>query len=996
MNVDEYERKCEPVYAELAEIVRSILAKAIHEMGDNPQPQAIQYRQKTPTKLKLKLQKRGLLESQTIEKEVKDLAGVRLIFYTNTDLDRFLNSRLILENFEVYWDETRIHHPTSENSDRYQAIHYMVSLGSVRESLSEYLKFKGMRCEIQIQTVLNHAWAETSHDILYKNSRVEGFGSKSFRSIENRMKRIMDKYLLPAGYELEKVQHDFERFKEGKPLFDRGTLESLAECADNNERHDTLSKIREYVIPNFDDIQGIYPELSRALVEAVQAARESPPKLVETPFGNLNGKTAQDVSSIVVDILNDLRYVDIERMFRALVEIYRGEQDIKTQNHIIQAVERLAHYDLRIWKQAGSEVQIVLATIVENLSTEDRGFLQPLVISVWSQLLKPEMKSTSVSVDAVTIGSSVIPVTEDIVHIRKKAIDGLFAMYDQSQSDAEKGQIFFALIEAMRLPIRGYSNELCAEVLGNTNMIVQLFTQRANTFQYDLLEHVEDEFLFQYRRARGILVDEQDRFGCKEIAENLIRSILAFRDQVNTDDQYIRYKTLVGFESVFPHHWVNDEFDYEKVIKYRKQEAMKYIEAISEASEGEWYLFIERCAATRSNDMATFQIFGEFLYDLAKAKPAIAIRFLERANSDVLDFLPSFLNGLFNSHATQEYQEMIGRLLREGKYLSALASHFRKTGSVSLDSIKELLSKAIAACDDIAAIECLILATEKGEPNEYLLKEDVFFPAIKYLITRNDARWIHGIGYLPQSKVFFESLSAKESDLILESMIPIQKIDHDSEKILTYIAEKNPESVWRFFEKRIFGDHIEGKNYQPFPYQFHELQEPLSRNVGLAVKIVRGWFQAEGNAFQYTGGRLLNIVFPTFPESFAQKLSHLIGPGSQDDLRFTLSILQNYHGKNVIHGLLKQMVERLSDDDPLLTNVEICILSTGVVVGEFGWVEAFEERSAEITPWLDDISTNVKTFVLKCIHRLEERIKFEQRSAEQRKALRKLEFESEG
>jgi len=201
MNVDEYERKYEPVYAELAETVRSILAKAIHELEDNSQPQAIQYRQKTPKKLKLKLLKRGLLESQTIEKEIKDLAGVRLIFYTNKDVDRFLSSQLIPNNFEVYRDETRIHHPTSESSDRYQAIHYTVSLGSVRESLSEYSKFKGMRCEIQIQTVLNHAWAETSHDILYENPTVKGFGSTAFQSIENRMKRIMDQYLLPAGYE---------------------------------------------------------------------------------------------------------------------------------------------------------------------------------------------------------------------------------------------------------------------------------------------------------------------------------------------------------------------------------------------------------------------------------------------------------------------------------------------------------------------------------------------------------------------------------------------------------------------------------------------------------------------------------------------------------------------------------------------------------------------------------------------------------------------------
>lgn len=91
-----------------------------------------------------------------------------------------------------------------------------------------------MRCEIQIQTILNHAWAETEHDILYKRPGAQGFGSKAFQSIEKRMARLMDEYLLPAGYELQKVQYDYERLMQGKALVDRGTLEVLAQCKDNN------------------------------------------------------------------------------------------------------------------------------------------------------------------------------------------------------------------------------------------------------------------------------------------------------------------------------------------------------------------------------------------------------------------------------------------------------------------------------------------------------------------------------------------------------------------------------------------------------------------------------------------------------------------------------------------------------------------------------------------------------------------------------------------
>jgi hypothetical protein len=258
----------------------------------------------------------------------------------------------------VDWKETRIHHPTNENAQRrYQAIHYTVYLSAQRTALPEFAKFKGMRCEIQIQTILNHAWAETSHDILYKTPVNNGFGTKAFQSIEKRMLRIMDEYLLPAGYELQKVQHDFARFMQGKTLFDRGTLETLAKCENNNDRHDILSTIREYVIPNYDDVQGIYPELCRGLVESVRAARTSAPKPIESAFGTLSGKMTKDVTTLAIDILDQLRYVDIDSTFQSLVDIFRDEPDAGVRKHVLQVVGSLARYNVHVWRQAGPAAQ---------------------------------------------------------------------------------------------------------------------------------------------------------------------------------------------------------------------------------------------------------------------------------------------------------------------------------------------------------------------------------------------------------------------------------------------------------------------------------------------------------------------------------------------------------------------------------------------------------------------------------------------------------------
>jgi ppGpp synthetase/RelA/SpoT-type nucleotidyltranferase len=144
------------------------------------------------------LTEEGKPETQTLERDRRDLAGTRLIFYTNGDVDRFLASPVIRDNFEIEEDSTKIHHPSQENQGaRYRAVHYTIRLREERLSLPEYARFAGLRCEIQ--TILEHAWAETSHDILYKNKLREGYGGKAMKGIKRRFDRIMDEYLAGCG-----------------------------------------------------------------------------------------------------------------------------------------------------------------------------------------------------------------------------------------------------------------------------------------------------------------------------------------------------------------------------------------------------------------------------------------------------------------------------------------------------------------------------------------------------------------------------------------------------------------------------------------------------------------------------------------------------------------------------------------------------------------------------------------------------------------------------
>jgi putative GTP pyrophosphokinase len=100
--------------------------------------------------------------------DITDLAGVRVItFFPSTVAEV---CRLVQEEFDVI---ERVDHTASAESEQrlgYLSVHYLVRLGNDRKKLSEYKKFDGLIAEIQVRTVLQHAWAEIEHDIRYKST----------------------------------------------------------------------------------------------------------------------------------------------------------------------------------------------------------------------------------------------------------------------------------------------------------------------------------------------------------------------------------------------------------------------------------------------------------------------------------------------------------------------------------------------------------------------------------------------------------------------------------------------------------------------------------------------------------------------------------------------------------------------------------------------------------------------------------------------------------
>jgi len=499
MDFEEYAKTGHISYADLARTVASILTAAI-KADPNLRLQHVQHRAKDPERLKAKLADRAVEESDSMETAVKDLAGCRIILYTNSHVSMFLNSGIVRDNFDVDWERTKIHHPkpdADKANELFISNNYVVKLKEARVSLPEYSGFRELWCEVQVQTSLNHAWSEMAHDTIYKKPQLHGFGGRLMQGIEERMQTIMRKYLLPAGYEFQKVQNDFERLASGKELFDSGALAALSDCDNNNARHELLEQFSSYVLPNYDDIQAVYPEIRSAMIDTVSKARATRTQTIETPFGDLPGKTSEDVAEIAADILERLRYVDVVATFDTLCELYPGSQSDEEERRWLLLAERLAHHELEIWKQAGPIVQSLLVERIAALDDNSSTELRPVIVELLRCVLEPEISGTTSTYNTVTWHQGAVAPSQMLARVRASAIGTLKKLLCAAEDDTARRTIVQALAAAMSRPhTSNYKDELIETVLVNTLEIVRFYTEVAPTLSYELKQSLEHDLLW--------------------------------------------------------------------------------------------------------------------------------------------------------------------------------------------------------------------------------------------------------------------------------------------------------------------------------------------------------------------------------------------------------------------------------------------------------------------------------------------------------------------
>jgi ppGpp synthetase/RelA/SpoT-type nucleotidyltranferase len=101
-------------------------------------------------------------------REIGDQLGVRVITYVRADVDAV--AELLADQVVVTDDRDLGRETASEGRFGYASRHLQIMLDAAREGQPAYAHLAGRNVQVQIRTVLQHAWAEFEHDIRYKGT----------------------------------------------------------------------------------------------------------------------------------------------------------------------------------------------------------------------------------------------------------------------------------------------------------------------------------------------------------------------------------------------------------------------------------------------------------------------------------------------------------------------------------------------------------------------------------------------------------------------------------------------------------------------------------------------------------------------------------------------------------------------------------------------------------------------------------------------------------
>lgn len=239
-----------PLYERLRKIIEEVLEEEIK--SSNIDILDITSRSKDFESFWDKIKRKGYTKPF---KENEDFSGARVIYYFLADLESLIN--LVSDNFKVLEIIDKKENLTEE-AFGYRDTHLIITIKDEWLAGHRYRDLGSLKAEIQLRTILMHAWDDIEHKLSYKNKK----------AVPPQLRRKFSR----LSALLEVADEDFDRIKNEGEQYQESIKEEITAKAPEIETIDlNVDSLQAFIDITFPNLPSI-PEKTWSLLFILERA----------------------------------------------------------------------------------------------------------------------------------------------------------------------------------------------------------------------------------------------------------------------------------------------------------------------------------------------------------------------------------------------------------------------------------------------------------------------------------------------------------------------------------------------------------------------------------------------------------------------------------------------------------------------------------------------------------------------------------------------------
>jgi len=969
----EYREKYE-LYAEFAAKTASILEQVLKD--EEYRYQVVTHRAKKPNSASARFAEK---KCQKLD-DLKDLAGSRVIFYLESDVKKFVGKL-----YEIFGEANIVDHEDKISTDGYNAVHIVIRLGDDRLVHPEYKRYQGLQCEVQLTTVLHHAWSEMEHDIVYKPQKeLSAFDARAFEAIQEMFKKTMKEHIQPAVRDLEHIVREHEKLKQGRGVFDAGFLKQIEDAATLNDMHQYLKVLLEYAREFGNKAPKELP-LTDLLRNVLTKAKQMKVTPVKTVFGHLRGTSYRDIALIVLEILDVLRYWGIDKVCAISFELLKEAKDASITKKASEVLTNISKFNLQILRVGRYHPQTEVMKFLKSSGALGEAKTVGAVANMLKEVLTLSFHATewgyneTKKAQEMTMTPTSLNPTPTLRKLRKDAIAMLKTLFVASKKLDDKRAVIHALQEGTQWPEHGVT-----EKVEDMEKMLRRDIDDVVSFYASVIEKEENETVQEIEEHLVYIERGANRKSAK--SAKVLKSIFEMPD-------YHIFKVFVGHDvRFFP------DFDFDKAATYRNEKIKEYIADITETTLPRWKKTLRMVTKNHHQSQGdNYTYFHSFLLQLAQQKPKLAKSLLNEPYLKA--FILNLVAGIWKADKAQA-KRLLRQWIHRGENLSVCAAVFDYVEEIDNALLLEIAHKAKSKKDEnaLTSLTSSIARNYTGQP---LLKK-TFLDVVSSLTKIGSTFWVRRVWF--RKDMVTKDLSEKEVRIIFENLLPAEHFGYELETLFEPIVEKHPEAFIDFLLKRVqFQMKLKSKNrlsrYDAIPHDFDKLGNTMRDKAAIIIPLILRWYslgtpKKDQWLYRWEASHLLKEVFPGNP-LLEEELLKMLKRGGKDGRAIIDEFISRFEGEEFLWRLVEEAVntyKEASDYKQIKGHLFGYLSQTGVVSGEYGFAEAHTNKKNALAALKNTQNAHFLAFLNEYEDYLEKRIVAETKSADDEIDRRRKEF----